>query len=352
MSLNLSANPLGENHQQILHLPKKLEETPILVSVIEVLPKHIQEELRDVSKLTETRALTMFAKHETASDYEDILELLFQKLPKEIADRKIQFYKKNPDITLLEAIENSLTLFQDRSELWKFDGDQRYYEEIKETVEIFENAKNMPELFKGRGNAGFVFQVPEVKEVCIKFLHSPEMQRYSIDREFGIQCSAYEISKQFKILKIPEPHAVAVHSDNTKSFFTMETVDGMTLLQLVEFPGERKNFLARCGSEGFSESYLISLLSDPQILKNAQHDIETLHKNDVVHGDIHPRNIMIDTKGNLYLIDFGNAVIPTNLAPGVDYSTIENTKDLDSTSINTSFDITAKQLKKQAESQD
>lgn len=329
--------------QKTMSLPKQNLDTPL--TPIEQLPENIKKELREISGLTEIGGLMMFARNESASDYDDIIELVLQKLPKEIADKKLAEYSSNRGITLLQAIEESFALTKKRNLLWNYGGNEKYYQEIKKSIEIFESAKYKTELFKGKGNAAYVFQTPEVPNVCIKFIHSPAMQRYTIDREFGILSSAYAVSSNFKKLKIPEPHAVAVHVDNTKSFFTMETIDGMTLLQLEDFPGDRKRFLERAG---FSESYLMSLLSDTKTLELIQKDIELLHGNDILHGDIHPRNIMLDIHGNFYLIDFGNAVIPTNLPAGIDYETVENTKELDSRAFSTSFDITLKNLKKQS----
>jgi serine/threonine protein kinase len=343
-SLTPEANP-----RQILKVPEKKTIPP--PSPISRLPENIKNELAEFAHSENSDDIDKFTKQEPANDYEEILYSILQKLPKELINARLKEYAKN-NTTLFDAIEQSLSFLQKRNMLWKYEGDEKYYQEIRESIQTFEGAKYQKDLFKGRGNAAFVFQVPEVPTVCIKFLHSPNMQRYSIEREFGILTTAHEISKKFETLKIPEPHAVAVHTEDQKSFFTMETIDGMTLLQLEQFPGDRRKFLERVGEAGFSESYLLSLLTDSKIQESMRRDIEMLHKHNVVHGDIHPRNIMLDINGNFYLIDFGNAVIPTNIATGIAYETIENTKETDLNSFKNSFEITSISIQKQANSTD
>jgi tRNA A-37 threonylcarbamoyl transferase component Bud32 len=327
-----------------IHMELFSPERPTLdkPSVINTLSKNIQNQLEIFAKNDET-SLFEFLDNNLTPGYEDILEEVLHSLPSELISKRIALYEQEGK-TLFEALKDSLELMEKRNSMWHYDGKEEYSKETIETIKVFDGAKYQLELFEGRGNAAFVFQVPEVPGVCIKFLHSPDMQRYSPEREFGILSTVSELSQDFKALKIPQPHGIAIHTEATKSFFTMETIDGMTLLELTERPGERQKFFER---SNLSESYIISLLSDTVLQEKMTHDLGILHKNGILHGDIHPRNIMMNTKGDFYLIDFGNAIIETNLPVGVNSETIENTKETDMKAFTNCFTLTAKVLKEQ-----
>lgn len=312
-----------------------------------LLPEALQNELETLAK-NRNVSVEEFLKTETAEEYEDVIEEALHALPKELITKKMEEYRSKA-FTLHQALINAKEALRLRSMMWKYDGAEKYEEETIQTIKIFDGAKYQQHLFEGKGNAAFVFQVPEVPNVCIKFLHTPSMQRYSPEREFEILGSVNQTAPSFKALKIPQAHGTAINMDATKSFFTMETINGLTLLQLVDFPGERERLLK---TMGWSQEQLVERLSDQSLQETLAGDLDLIHHAGILHGDIHPRNIMIDVHGNFYLIDFGNALLTASLPEGMDYETIENRKDLDRSTFINSFKSTASLLTRQVKEVD
>lgn len=313
-------------------------------SLLQAIKENVRQELTLLAEKSDM-SLEIFVQQEKVADYEDIIEAVLVDIPSELQQKKIKEYT-DKDMTLESALRDALDLIRKRKMMWKYEGKEEYEPEILKTIKIFEGAKYQQELFEGRGNAAYVFQVPDVPNVCIKFLHSPQMQRYSPEREFGILSSVNEIASELKVLKVPQAHAVAVHNEADKSFFTMETIDGITLQEMIDTASKRKEMF---NQSGISESQVIDILSDKSLQGKMKRDLETIHKHGILHGDIHPRNIMMSRDGTFYLIDFGNAMITSALPPGVDYDTIENTKEIDLKAFVNCFEMTAKTLKKQLE---
>src|SRR5699024_12430571 len=73
-------------------------------------------------------------------------------------------------------------------------------------------------------------------------------------------------------------------------YMVMEYVDGMTL----------KEYVQQHGPIDVSEAI--------DIMKQITSAIAHAHENNIVHRDIKPQNIMIDTYGNVKVTDFGIAV--------------------------------------------
>lgn len=311
-------------------------------ALIEALNQNTRNQLETFAK-AKGESVETFLENEIAEDNEDIIESILHTLPEELVVKKLESYR-GKDISLAIAARECLELVRKRSMMWQYDGEEAYYPEILQTIKIFEGAKYQQDLFKGKGNAAYVCEVPGVPGVCIKFLHTPHMQRYSPEREFGILSTVGKIAKNFKALNVPHAHAVAVNMEAHKSFFTMETIDGVTLEQLIELPGERQKFLERAN---LSEEAIIDLLGDMNLIEKMKQDLVYLHEQGILHGDIHPRNIMIDIDGEFHLIDFGNAIMVANLPSGVTYETVENTKDTDTGAFQNSMTTTGKKLEKQ-----
>src|SRR5690625_5688989 len=76
----------------------------------------------------------------------------------------------------------------------------------------------------------------------------------------------------------------------------MEYVDGMTLKEYVQ------------------QYRPIDVTEAIRIMKQITSAIAQAHKNNIIHRDIKPQNIMIDTYGNIKVTDFGIAMALSNTA--------------------------------------
>jgi tRNA A-37 threonylcarbamoyl transferase component Bud32 len=313
--------------------PETLEQKPF-----DNLPEVFKKELEKVFGQNYTKETL---QTEQAEDHEDLLELFETDIPQELVKQTIErlvLENKN----LFEAIQKFITIIEKRKSTWEIDSEEPYIDEAKETIQTLSNAKFQTELFLGRGNAGHVFIAPNAHGYCIKYLHSPARQATSIEEEFLLLSEVNRTAKKFKSLKVPQAHCLAKNMNGTKNFFTMEQVQGLTLEQVVEFPSKRESSL---GKEVTAS--LLSILEDKALRAQLLADIETLHQSGVIHGDIHPRNIMIDNQGAIWLIDFGNAIVPVNISVNATYDSVEGIKDLDIKTFFNSMDKTAKLLKEQ-----
>lgn len=94
-----------------------------------------------------------------------------------------------------------------------------------------------------------------------------------------------------RLRKLSNPHIIKVHDlfdENDTSYYVMDFVEGESL-----------HARMKRTKKPMQESELMLIL--PQILDA----LECVHNDSIWHLDLKPANIMIDTKGNVQLIDFG-----------------------------------------------
>ena len=103
-----------------------------------------------------------------------------------------------------------------------------------------------------------------------------------------------EAKRLWKLSMGNAPHVVKVFDlfeENNTSYYVMQHINGLSLSGVLKASGKP-----------LDEAWLMDSLL-PQMLEA----LEAIHKNSMWHLDIKPSNIMIDDKGNAYLIDFGSS---------------------------------------------
>ena len=86
-----------------------------------------------------------------------------------------------------------------------------------------------------------------------------------------------------------------------KGYLVMEYIDGMSLGQLLKFKKSER------GARGESDRLDLESVS-LQLIQS----VYCLHAHSIIHWDINPTNIMVDSTGTLSLIDFGFALFSTS----------------------------------------
>ena len=113
--------------------------------------------------------------------------------------------------------------------------------------------------------------------------HQKEFQ--AVVRDFG--------QEALRMANLKHPNIVGVHQvfeDNNTAYMALDFVQGQELLEVIEKDRDRLN-------PAEIKRILLQLLDA----------IAYIHERDVVHRDIAPDNILLDTSGNPVLIDFGAA---------------------------------------------
>ena len=139
----------------------------------------------------------------------------------------------------------------------------------------------------GRGGMGNVYKARERaldRHVALKIV--PEFR--SADEQF-----IERFRREARIAaRLRHPHIVSVHEVGTMGafpYFSMDYIDGSTLRAVVE----RRRVL--------SHEDAISILVE--ICRAVAH----AHSKGIIHRDLKPENVMIDTEGDVFVLDFGLA---------------------------------------------
>ncbi|UCF37851.1 MAG: serine/threonine protein kinase [Acidobacteriota bacterium] len=152
-------------------------------------------------------------------------------------------------------------------------------------------AKQLPQLeigeLIGQGGMGFVYKARQRhldREVALKILHSDLQQDPAFAKRFEREAKA--------LAKLNHPNIVSVfdsgHTQAGNYYFVMEFVDGVNLRDVLR------------GGHLDPEKALAIV---PQVCDALQY----AHEQGIVHRDIKPENILLDSRGQVKIADFGLA---------------------------------------------
>ncbi|WP_372371162.1 protein kinase [Candidatus Uabimicrobium sp. HlEnr_7] len=151
-------------------------------------------------------------------------------------------------------------------------------------ISTFAHYKILSEL--GRGGMGCVYKAFDTKlqrTVALKVLISQNQTNTEQIQRFIIEARA--------TAKLVHPNIVRVYEiGNEKgiAFFTMDCIEGSSLKEIIK-------------------SKKLNLHKGLAIMKKVSEAMYYAHQNGIIHRDLKPANIMIDKKGEPYVMDFGLA---------------------------------------------
>ncbi len=137
-----------------------------------------------------------------------------------------------------------------------------------------------------RGGMGVVYKARQAslnRIVAIKMILSGEMARESDVQRFHTEAEAAAKLKHPGIVQIYE-----IGEENNQHYFSMEFVDGANLGEMVR-------------------DYPLPAREAAQLVLNVAEAIEYAHEQGVLHRDLKPSNVLLDSRGEVKVTDFGLA---------------------------------------------
>ena len=151
-------------------------------------------------------------------------------------------------------------------------------------------------LFQGNGGTAEVYEMLGHPGVCVKFITN--QAKYNEGNHMRVEFGLLNKVRELKHgrVRTPTPYFLRIHPRDGHSY-GMEKVDGKTLSQILEQPARYSDLV-----------HVAKNLDRKSALEELSTFTEKMHSiHDVTHGDLHKRNIMLDRKGDLFIIDFGKA---------------------------------------------
>lgn len=162
-----------------------------------------------------------------------------------------------------------------------------------------------------------------VTQMAIKYLLTPNKRTLSAAGEHDMiheveRIETIEaIERQADVNLIRVPHPYFHHKSNHIQCYGMELVDGITLQEIID----------NTANSEIREKLRVSLahVSESALLKEVERFFQHMHTY-CLHGDIKPLNIMVNTAGTFYIIDFGQSVLVDSI-PDSGRAQLDNLKE-------------------------
>jgi serine/threonine protein kinase len=171
----------------------------------------------------------------------------------------------------------------------------------KDTNRVFGKYILMTEL--GRGGAGVVYKAWDtliLQYVALKFIRNQD-EETSDSTSGSSQIEEFQREARMSV-RLRHPNIVRIYELGCMSnryYLSMEYIEGGTLLAMIH-GGKERNTKTRFNSDP---------LKFLKIMQNIAGAVDYAHntKPPIIHRDLKPHNVLVDTKGNPYVVDFGLA---------------------------------------------
>jgi len=163
------------------------------------------------------------------------------------------------------------------------------FDEVQETLGDFRLLREI-----GRGGMGVVFEAEQIslgRRVAVKVLPPAAILEPKQLRRFQVKAHAEAALQHPHIVPV-----IASGQDRGIPYLAMRLIKGLHLAEVIQRRRERHegglppNEVARLG-------------------KQAAEALDFAHRNDVLHRDVKPANLLLDDRGHLWITDFGLARI-------------------------------------------
>lgn len=168
-------------------------------------------------------------------------------------------------------------------------------EEIHETERMIRQTFGDPHYFIGNGRVAEVYEFPTAPDICVKYVKDQEA--YNEGNHLRVEFRFLEDLRGVVVegVRSPDPYFIRIHPSEGHSY-GMERIKGKSLSAILERPAENAELIE-----------LIRGLNQAEVKNKLVAYMSELHKRKVTHGDLFMRNIMVDSQGDFFVIDFGKA---------------------------------------------
>jgi tRNA A-37 threonylcarbamoyl transferase component Bud32 len=233
-------------------------------------------------------------------DYEEELESLLAKLPEELATMWRERTDVMEDRKAAVALVQNILVERNKAKEKIFTRihdieNPKIQEEIRAVLGSIENTFGDMDQYLGEGTVGKVYSMPYAPHVCVKYITDSNMlEKHGNTMRQEVE---YLIELQkFNVEGIRVPDFYFQHMSENMLCFGMETIKGLSLDKIIADP-EGCDFLDTIRAQDMYD-----------IIRKMNAFLSVLHSDKkIVHRDLATRNIMIDTNGDWYVIDFGKA---------------------------------------------
>ena len=163
------------------------------------------------------------------------------------------------------------------------------FEEVQEILGDFRLLREI-----GRGGMGVVFEAEQVslgRRVAVKVLPPAAILQPKQLRRFQVEAQAEAALQHPHIVPV-----IASGQDRGIPYLAMRLIEGRHLAEVIRQRRERH--------EGGLPPREVARLG-----KQAAEALDFAHRNDVLHRDVKPANLLLDERGHLWVSDFGLARI-------------------------------------------
>jgi serine/threonine protein kinase len=171
----------------------------------------------------------------------------------------------------------------------------------KDTNRVFGKYILMSEL--GRGGAGVVYKAWDtliLQYVALKFIRNQD-EAESDSTSGSSQIEEFQREARMSV-RLRHPNIVRIYELGCMSnryYLSMEYIEGGTLLALIH-GGKERNIKTRFNSDPLK---FLKIMQSIALAVDYAHNT----KPPIIHRDLKPHNVLVDTKGNPYVVDFGLA---------------------------------------------
>lgn len=263
-----------------------------------------------------------YEQEDLLSEYEDTAFFpLLSSMPLELAERHIRvIQEKHLDDADAESYLRSILEQRKIARTESLISDEKILQECNDPVqEIFSHLESdvleSPDIGSGQTARVKRFELVtahgKTTSLAVKYLITPTAKTLSASAEHDMLHEVERIQeietleKDVDLRHIKVPHPYFHHKNEKIQCYGMELVDGHNLQDVLD------GMITAEMQESIQGS--LRNISQESLITEMETFFSRMHTY-CIHGDVKPRNIMIDRDGTLYVIDFGQSVLATDIS--------------------------------------